>query len=105
MCAALTNNDALDPCPTDRTGFSEAVIHPKVILILTSAIDPIEGCSVAANAILQDPADRRMQRLRLSYRDRIRCSQRMQFCEMQRLIRINIAKPGKKRLVEQQGLE
>lgn len=105
MRAALANDDPLDTCPAYRAGFSSAVIHSKVILILTTAIHPVERGAVAANAFLQDFANRFMQRLSLLYRDRIRCNQRMQFCEMQRFIRINIAKSGKKRLVKQQGLE
>jgi len=105
MCAALTNDNAFDACSADRTWFSGAVIHSKVILILTAAIDPVEGRSVAANAFLQDFADRLMQYLRLLQRDRIGSSQGMQLREMQRFICIYIAEPGKESLVQQQGLE
>ena len=101
MSAALTNDDPFDTCAADRAGFSCTVIHSKMILILTAAIDPIEGCAVAADAFLQDFADRFMQCLRLFHRDRIGGSQRMQFCDMQGFIGIDIAKPGKKGLVEQ----
>ena len=101
MSTALAHNDPLDACPTDGAGFSGAVIHSKMILILTAAIDPIEGRAVATDAFLQDFTDRFMQRLRLFHRDRIGGSQRMQFCQMQGLIGINIAKAGKKGLVQQ----
>lgn len=101
MSTALANDDPLDACPADGAGFSSAVIHSKMILILTAAIDPIERCAVATDAFLQNHTDRFMQRLRLFHRDRIRGGERMQFCHMQGLIGINISKAGKKGLVQQ----
>src|SRR5687768_8874845 len=100
MSTALADNDPLDTCPADGTGFSGAIIHSKMILILAAAIHPVERGAVAANAFLQDFTDRVVQRLRLIHRYRIRRSQRMQFCKMQGLIRIYISEPGKKRLVQ-----
>jgi hypothetical protein len=96
MCAALTNDDPFDVCSTDRAGFSSPIVNSKMILIFSAAIDPIKGGAVAANAFLQDAADRSMQPLGLAHRDRIRRGQGMQLCEMQRFIGVNIAKPGKK---------
>ena len=58
MCAALTNDDPFDARPADRTGLSGAVIHSKVILIFTAAIDPVEGGAVPAYAFFQDATDR-----------------------------------------------
>ena len=69
MCAALADKDTFDFGPTDRTGFSCAVIHLEVILKLTASIHPVKGRSVAANAFLEDPMDRLVQRLCLRNRD------------------------------------
>ena len=101
MCAALTDNDTLDLCATDGTGFSFTIIHPKMILIFTAAIDPIYGCAVSADAFLQNFADRFMQRSGLFHRDGIGGGQRMQFRDVQCFIGIDVAQPGKKCLVEQ----
>ena len=101
MCTALTHEDSLDARPANGAGFPSAVIDSKMMLILTAAVDPIKGSTVAANALLQDPANRSMQDFCLFLCNRIRGSQRVQLCKVQRFIRINIADPGEKRLIEQ----
>ena len=65
MCAALTNDDSLNLRAADGAGFALTVVHPKIILILTAAIDPVDGGAVAADAFLQHLADRFAQRLSL----------------------------------------
>src|SRR5262245_45793920 len=79
VCAALTNDHSLNRRAADGAGLALTVVHPKIILILTAAIDPINGCAVAADAFLQDLADRFVQRLSLSRRHRIGRGDRMQF--------------------------
>jgi len=101
MCAALTDRDALDLCATDRTGFSFTIIYPKMILIFTAAIDPIYGCAASTDAFLQNFTDRLTQCPGLFHCYGIRCGQWMKFRNMQCLIRIDVAQPGEKSLVEQ----
>src|SRR5215207_2192343 len=101
MSTALANEDSDDVCPADRTGFPCPVIYPEIVLKLTAAVDPIDRRAIAANALLQNPADRFVQRLSLFYRDGIGGSQRVQLRKMQRFICVNVAKPGEEGLVEQ----
>lgn len=103
MGAALTHDDPFDRCPADGARFPGPVIHLKVIL--TTAVDPVEGCTVAANTFLEDTSDSFVQCLRLFRSDRIRRCQGVKFGAMQRFVRVDVPKPGKKRLVEQQGFE
>ena len=68
MRAALTNEYFLDLRAADRARCTFPIIHPKIILELASAISPINGCAIAADACLQDLSYRFMQRLRLFHR-------------------------------------
>lgn len=68
MCASLPNCEFLDLCAADRAWFAFLIIHPKIILELTAAIGPINGCAVTLDACLQHGADRLMQRPRLLQR-------------------------------------
>ena len=105
MRPALAYDQPLDLRAANRAGLSLAVVHPEIILEFAAAIDPVNGRAVAADAFLQNLTDRFMQRLSLLLRHRIRHSQRMQFRDVQRLVRVDVAQPGKEALVEEQGLE
>jgi len=101
MCAALTDSHALNFCAACRAGFSFTIIHAKMILEFTAAIDPIDGGAIAANAFLQHLADRVPQRLSLFRRYGIGGCQRMQFRDIQGFISVHVAKQGKKGQEEQ----
>jgi len=105
MCAALTDNKPYDFCVAYRARFSCAIIHAEMILEFAAAIDPVNGCAVAADAFLQYGTDRFMQRLSLFRRYRIGCGDWMQFRDVQCLVGVDIAQPGEKRLVEEQWLK
>lgn len=105
MCPALTDDHFLDLRTANRTSRAFPIIHPKIILELTAAICPINGCAVATDAGLQHLADRLMQRLSLLRGDRIRCRNWMQFCDVQGFIRIDVAQPGEEGLIEEQWFE
>ena len=91
MCTALTDDDPFDLCAAVGTGFAFTIIHPKVILEFSAAIDPVNGCAVSPDAFPEDFADRFAQRLGLTLRHRIRCGERMQFGEVQRLVGVDVA--------------
>ena len=50
MGAALTDNDPLDRCSTDRTGLPGSLVHVKGILEISSAVDPVNAGAIAADA-------------------------------------------------------
>jgi hypothetical protein len=58
MRTALTNNNPFDVRPTGGTGLSGTIIDTEIILEFTAAIDPVNGCAVAANTFLQDCPNR-----------------------------------------------
>lgn len=105
MGAALTYDDALNFGSADRTRFSCPVIHTKVILEFTAAIDPVDGCAVAADALTEDTADCFVQCVCLGSGNGVRGSQRIELGKVQRLIGVDIAQSRKKGLVQQQRLE
>lgn len=105
MGAPLTDDEPDDLCATGGAGFSCAVIHPKMVLEFTAAIDPINGSAVATDTFPQYFADRFMQRLSLFRRYRIGRGAWMQFCNVQNFIGVNVAQPGEERLIEKQRLE
>src|SRR5215208_4315520 len=102
MSAALTDKDASDLCATHRTFLIGAPIHAK--LELAAAIHPIKGCAIASNTFIQHCMDRFVQSPGLPGRDRVRDTQWMELRNVQRLVCIDIAEPGKKGLVQEQGL-
>lgn len=105
MRASLGDDHALNYSAAVLTWVSFAVVYSKIILKFSAAIDPINGRAVATDAFLQDVLDRVAQRFRLFYRDRTRIALRVQFGDVQRLVGVNIAQSGDKRLVEQQWFE
>jgi hypothetical protein len=105
MCAALTNDDAFDVCPTGGTGFSGSIIHSKIVLEFTTAIDPIKGGPIAANPFLQDIPNGLVQGFRLLEGNGIGGREWMQLGEVQRLIGVNVAETGQERLIKQQRFE
>src|SRR5215212_7911549 len=105
MCAALTDKDAFDFCSTNGTFFIGTSIHSKVFLKLTTAIDPVKGCSVTEDSFIQYIVDRFMQCPGLLCRYGIGCGQWVQLRGVKSFICIDVAKPCKKRLVQQQRLE
>ena len=70
MRAALTDRDAANFRAALLAGFAFAVVHPKIILEFATAIDPVYGCAVTADAFFQHSADRVVQRFSLFRRDR-----------------------------------
>src|SRR5512139_963633 len=100
MCAALTDKDTFDLCAADGTLLVCASIDSKVVLEFTATINPIKGCSVTADSLIQHIVDRFMQRLGLFRRYRIGRGQWMQLGGVQGFIYINIAKPRKERLIQ-----
>ena len=83
MRAALTYNELLNGCPTNRARFSLPIIHPKIILKVAAAIDPVEAGAVAEDAFLEGGLNRGVQAFGLFSRDGIGEHQRMQFGAMQ----------------------
>ena len=77
MCAALTNNNALNFRSAHRTGFAFTIIDPKIVLKFAAAINPVYGGAIAANPFFQNFADRSVQRFGLFDRYGIRNSQRI----------------------------
>jgi hypothetical protein len=65
MRASLANKNSFDPCAADRTLLIFPCIDSKIILELTTAIDPVEGGAVTADTLKQDTVDRCVQRLGL----------------------------------------
>ncbi len=78
MRAALTYRQFYDLGSTHKTGRAFAVVHAKIILKLTAAIDPIDAGAVAADAFLQHGLDRFIQRLCLFQRYSLGRPERMQ---------------------------
>ena len=60
MCAALTDCDARNLCAAVLARFSFTVVHPKIVLEFSAAIDTVDGCAVAADAFVQHLAYRFM---------------------------------------------
>ena len=54
MCATLADSDPLDRRPAMGARLSLPAINTQLILILPAAIDPINGCAIPADALLQD---------------------------------------------------
>ena len=104
MCSTLTDCELLNCGSADRAGFALAVVDAKIILIFTAAIDPVYTGAVAADAFAQHGADRFVQILRLFLCDVVGCGAWVQSGEVQAFVSVNIAKPGKEGLVEEQGL-
>src|SRR5215207_2344735 len=105
MRAALTDKDTFYFCATNETFFIGTSIHSEVILEITAAVDPVKGCSVTADSLTQYIVNRFMQCPGLFRRYGIGCSQRVKFRSVQSFIRVDVAKPGEKRLVQQQRLD
>ena len=69
MRASLTDENAFDFRAAMFAGFAFAVVHAKIILEFSAAIDPVYGCAVTADAFVQHLADRVMQTFSLFRRD------------------------------------
>ena len=52
MCAPLANKNAFNPCAADRTFLIRTCVDPKIILELAAPVDPVEGGTVAADALI-----------------------------------------------------
>ena len=105
MRTALTDRDAANFRAAVLAGFACAVIGTKIILEFAAAIDPVDGCAVAADALFQHGADRVVQRFSLFCRDRTRCAQWMKFRDVQGFVGVDVAEPGEEPLIEQQRFE
>ena len=105
MRAALTYRQFYDLGSTHKTGRAFAVVHAKIILIFTAAINPVNAGAVAANAFLQHGLDRFAQRRGLFQRYGIRQPEWVQLRHVQGLIRIDVANPGEEGLVSEQRFE
>ena len=53
MCAALSNDNTLDGCPADRTGFAFALINTEFILEMPSLVCPVKGRTILLYGMLQ----------------------------------------------------
>ena len=105
MRAALPDQDALDWGPTPPAGLARSAIDPKEILIVALRINPINGRAVVLDAVVQRRSNCFMQRRNLTVVEVSGPAEGVEPGSPERFVRINIAHPGNKRLIQQQRLE
>jgi len=105
MCAALPDQDALDVSPTGWAGLTLASINGKMVLEITSAVDPVDAGPIAADAFLQGAANRLPQPGCLGCGYGRRIGQWMEFGTVQGFIGVDVAQTGNEMLIEQKRLE
>ena len=105
MGTPLADHHPLDGCAAYRAGQPGTAVGAKMILKVAAAVHPIDGRAVALNTGLQHAADGRQQIARLRYAQVGGILQRVQARQVQGLIGVDIAQPGQKALVHQQGFE
>ena len=91
--------------PTTPAGLARSAIDPKEILIVAFGIDPINGRAVVFNAFVQGCSDRFMQRRNVTVGEVSGSGEGMESGSPERFVRINIAHPGNKGLVQEQRFE
>ena len=52
MRPALSDQDALDGCITNRAGITSTLVDAEIILKIASAVDPIDAGPLAMDSIL-----------------------------------------------------
>ena len=57
MSPALSHRDALDRSFTPGAGLTGAPVHPKMVLKISAAINPVDARTIAEDALLQHLAD------------------------------------------------
>ena len=57
MSPALSHRDALDRSFTPGTGLAGSPVHPKMVLKISAAIDPVDASTIAADALPQHLPD------------------------------------------------
>lgn len=105
MRAALPDQGAFNRGPTTPAGLARSAIDPKEILVVSLRINPINSRAVVLDAVVQRCSNCFVQRCNLAVIE-VRCPEkRMESGAPERFVRIDIADPGNKRLIQQQRLE
>jgi hypothetical protein len=101
MRAALADDCALDFRAADGAWFPGTPVHPKMILKIAAAVDPVDAGAIATDTFFERLAYCRPETLCLFFRDLIRLCEWMKFREMEGLVRVNVAEAGDEFLIEQ----
>jgi len=100
--AALSHDQPPNGGTASWASLALSIINAKVILEIPSSIDPVDAGPVAPYAFPEDPAYRPMEADRLHAADAVGDPKWVQPSQMESLIRVNVAHPGKESLVKQQ---
>ena len=105
MRTALPDQGAFNRGPATLAGFARSTIDPKEILVVALRINPVNGRAVVLNTVVQRRSNCFMQHGDLAAIKLSSPAEGMEPSPPERFVRINIAHPGNKRLIQQQRLE
>lgn len=103
--AALADENPLDPGLAAATRLVDLAVDPEVILIPALRVNPVNGRAAVFEAISEGGSNGPAQRGNLCVLQGVGPAQGMNPGPPQGFVGVDIADPGDKRLVEQEGLE
>lgn len=105
MSSPLPDHDPFNRSSTNRAWFPFSSIYAKVILKISTTIDPIDARAVAPDTLQQGIADSTQQNCRLFTAQIIGTGQGMQLCLEKRFIGIDISHTRQKGLIHKKRLQ
>src|SRR5215470_6245670 len=102
---SLSNDDPPNARTAGWTRLTGPGVRPELILHVAAGIDPVDRGPIGGDAGQQCGSDCAVQSNDLSARQVTAVAARMKAGAVQRLVRIDIAKPGDHGLVQQERLE